>query len=259
MPGITTLRTWHWQLAQRLDYHVGEAIRFRWFLRVVVPLITPHTRTVLDAGSGAGHHAFYLARRFPHLHVTGLDNRAEVIAATAAQARKLALSNIQFVHGDLTRDLPSEIYDLIFSIDVLEHIPDDEKAIAHMTHALRPGGWLAVHSPLTPQKHWFRRFDLDRCVNPLHAREGYRRGELEAKLTAAGLSVQRTVYTHGPWGTLAWELWRWSRYRLPLYLPLLPFIRLLIWVETHQTHTDGNRAFVVARKPTGARPQGIFT
>ncbi len=256
MRAITTLRAWHWQLAQRLDYHVGEAIRFRWFLNVVVPLITPQTRTVLDAGSGVGHHAFYLARRFPHLQVTGLDNRAEVIAHTAARAREAGLTNLHFVHGDLTRDLPPARYDLIYSIDVLEHIPDDERALAHMAAALRPGGWLAVHSPLTPQTHWFRRFDLDRCVNPLHAREGYRRGELEAKLAALGLSVRRTVYTHGAWGTLAWELWRWSRYRLPRYLPLLPLIRLLVAIETRQTHEDGNCAFVVAQKEPIPSPAG---
>ncbi len=249
MRAVSTLRTWHWQLAQRLDYHVGEAIRFRWFLRVVVPLITPATRDVLDAGSGAGHHAFYLARRFPHLQVTGLDNRDDVVRHTEAEARRQGLRNLHFVYGDLTQGLPKAAYDLIYSIDVLEHIPDDQAALTHMAEALRPGGWLAVHSPLTPQTHWLRRFDLDHLVNPLHAREGYRRGELEAKCQAAGLIVRRTVYTHGRWGTLAWDLWKWSRYQLERYLPLLPLIRLLVAIEARQQHRDGNCAFVIAQKP----------
>ncbi len=249
MGAMTTLRTWHWQLARRLDYHVGEAIRFRWFLRLVVPLITPETKTVLDAGCGTGKHAFYLARAFPHLQVTGLDNRPDVVARAEAEARRSRLDNLHFVEGDLTASLPPDAYDLIYSIDVLEHIEEDEKALAHMAQALRPGGWLAVHTPLTPQVHWFRRFDLDHLKNPLHAREGYRRGELEAKMQRAGLRVERTVYTHGRWGTLAWELWKWSRYRVGRTLLLLPLIRLLVAVEARQRLRDGNCAFVIARRP----------
>ncbi len=248
MGAITTLRSWHWHLARRLDYHVGEAIRFRWFLRLVVPLITSETKTVLDAGCGTGKHAFYLARAFPHLEVTGLDNRPNVVAQAEAKARQMGLNNLHFIEGDLTANLPPSAYDLIYSIDVLEHIEEDERALSHMAGALRPGGWLAVHTPLTPQTHWFRRFDLDRLKNPLHAREGYRRGELETKIERTGLQVERRAYTHGPWGTLAWELWKWSRYRIGRTLLLLPLIRLLIAVEVRQNLQDGNCVFVIARR-----------
>ncbi len=247
MGPLTTLRSWHWQLARRLDYHVGEAIRFRWFLRLVVPLITPETRSILDAGCGTGKHAFYLARRFPHLQITGLDNRPEVVARAQEEVHRQGLSNLRFEVGDLTAPLPEQAYDLIYSIDVLEHIQDDTVALAHMARALRPGGWLAVHTPLTPQTHWLRQFDLDHLKNPLHAREGYERGELEAKMKGVGLNAVRTVYTHGRWGTLAWDLWKWSRYRIGRTVALLPLIRLLVAVETHQNMTDGNCAFVLAR------------
>ncbi len=243
----TTLRSWHWQLARRLDYHVGEAIRFGRFLRLVVPLVGPETRTVLDAGCGTGKHAFYLAQCFPHLQVTGLDNRGDVVARAEAEARKKGLDNLHFQVGDLTVSLPEGAYDLIYSIDVLEHIENDVKALANMARALRAGGWLAVHTPLTPQTHWLRRFDLDHLKNPLHAREGYERGELEAKMTAAGLTVARTVYTHGRWGTLAWDLWKWSRYRIGRTVILLPLLRLLVAVEIRQDLNDGNCAFVLAR------------
>lgn len=247
MEALTSLRSLHWQLARRLDYHVGEAIRFRWFQRLVVPLITPDTRAVLDAGCGTGKHAFYLARRFPHLRVIGLDNRAAVVARAEAEARRQGLGNLRFLVGDLTADLPERAYDLIYSIDVLEHIEEDTKALANMARALRPGGWLAVHTPLTPQVHWLRRFDLDHLKNPLHAREGYRRGELEAKMAAVGLTGTRAVYTHGRWGTLAWDLWKWSRYRVGRTLLVLPLIRVLVAVEARGHLSDGNCAFVLAK------------
>ncbi len=249
MGPLTTLRHYRWQLAQHLDYHVGEAIRFHHFRHVVEPLITPETRDILDAGSGAGKHAFYLAQRYPHIRVLGVDNRADVIERTHAEAQARGLTNLHFQVADLTSSLPQNAFDIIYSIDVLEHIPEDRKAIAHMAQALRPGGHLAVHTPLTPQTHWFRRFDLDHLVNPLHAREGYRRGELEEKMAEAGLHVSRVVFTHGRWGTLAWELWKWSRYRIARTLLVRPLIHVLIAIEARQHLQDGNCVFVVGTKP----------
>ncbi len=246
------LRRRHWQLVTRLDYHVGEVLRFHYFRRHVVPLITPSTQRILDAGSGAGKHAFYLARTFPRVHVIGLDNRERVVARTQAQASDWGLSRLHFLVADLTRPLPVTGMDVVYSFDVIEHIPEDEVALRHMLQALRPGGWLAVHTPLTPQRHWFRRFDLDRLVNPLHAREGYQRGELEAKIRAAGGQVRQRIYTHGPWGTLAWELWKWSRYHLGPTLLLLPLIRLLITIEKYQRLQDGNCILVLAQRPIDA-------
>ena len=239
-----------WQLRLRLDYHVGEAIRFRVFQKEVVPLITEETRYVLDAGSGAGKHALALARAFPRLQVIGLDNRAHVVARTRAEARAQGLSHVHFLAADLTRPLPVQGVDGVYSFDVVEHIPDDRAALRHMVESLRPGGWLAVHTPLTPQRHWFKRFDLDHLVNPLHAREGYERGELERKIEEAGARVVRRVYTHGPWGTLAWELWKWSRFRVIPTLLLLPLIRLLVIIEGRSELKDGNCILVIAQKPT---------
>jgi len=248
MSTVTALRTWRWNAVKHLDYHVGEAIRFAWFQRRVVPLITGNAARVLDAGSGGGRHAFYLARRFPHVQVWGIDTRADVVEQTRARAEEEGLANLHFEVADLTHPLPGGPFDLIYSFDVLEHVADDRAALAHMAAALGPGGWLAVHTPLTPQEHWLRRFDLDHLPNPLHAREGYRRGELEEKAAESGLTVTESVYTHGRWGTLAWDLWKWSRFRLVPTLALQPFIRFLVAMDVQQTHRDGNCVLVLARK-----------
>jgi hypothetical protein len=101
-----------------------------------------------------------------------------------------------------------------------------------------------------PQRPFLRRFDLDQCVNELHVREGYQRGELEGKLADAGLMVDKAVYTHGPPGTLAWELWRLTRPSLLAEALLRPGIEVLIALERLTApRTAGNRILVVARKP----------
>jgi SAM-dependent methyltransferase len=51
--------------------------------------------------------------------------------------------------ADLT-DLPFRdgVFDVVICSHVLEHIPDDRKAMAEMRRVLRPGGWAAILVPI---------------------------------------------------------------------------------------------------------------
>jgi len=237
-------RRWLHSLGQ---YHAGEQIRRGWFERVVLPhLAKLDSAQVLDAGSGNGLHAFLAARRAPKAQITGLD-----ISATAVQdcqQRAAELNNLRFLIGDLTKPLGIECFDYIYSVDVMEHISDDQTVFNNLATALRPGGWLSIHTPLQPQRHTFRRFDHYHSCG--HVREGYNEANLVARLEAAGLEMVSRVYTHGLWGTLAWELWQLSRRYLVPRLLLRPLIALLIWVELHSDNAWGNCIFVTARRPT---------
>jgi SAM-dependent methyltransferase len=55
------------------------------------------------------------------------------------------------IHADIT-DLPLEdnSFDLILCLHVLEHVPDDHKAIAELSRVLRPGGKALVQVPIWP-------------------------------------------------------------------------------------------------------------
>ena len=51
--------------------------------------------------------------------------------------------------GDLTDlEVPSERYDAILCVHVLEHIVDDRSAIGEMWRVLRPGGWAVINVPV---------------------------------------------------------------------------------------------------------------
>lgn len=221
-----------WRQALRsLDYHVGATIRWRWLRRAVVPLLNQGAPRVLDAGSGNGDYAFRLARHYTRASIHGVDVDGEHVAACQARLSATPLSNLTFAQADLTESLGTEVYDLIYSVDVLEHISDDRAALANLARALRPGGWLIIHTPLTPQRHWLRRFDLERCPRPDHVRQGYNEEDLLNKVRASGLEVTSVRYTHGRWGTLAWELWMLAR-PYPLAKVLLwPLTMLLISLE----------------------------
>ena len=252
------------RLAQRADYHIGDVIRTRWLWRYLQPLLDADARRVLDAGAGAGQHALEVAKRYPQADVLGLDNRPEAIQVAQAEVQATGLRNLHFSIADLTQPLADGDFDVIYSIDVIEHIDNDRAMLRNLAQALRPGGHLLIHTPLTPQRHFFHRFDLDRNVNKLHVREGYRRGELEAKAQEAGLTVERSVFTHAAVGTLAWEVWRIVRPWAVLKTIARPFLMALAIYETNRLHDDGNCILLAARKepgsvdihPTTARTEG---
>jgi SAM-dependent methyltransferase len=79
-----------------------------------------------------------------------------------------------------------EAFDLVAAFDVLEHIDDDEGALAGMRRALAPGGGLIVTVP----QHPFLWSDADTYAQ--HERR-YRRGELVGRVAAAGFRVERVT------------------------------------------------------------------
>ena len=56
------------------------------------------------------------------------------------------------VQADLTAlPFPDHRFDVVLSSHVLEHIRDDEAAIAELARVLRPGGWAAIMVPYDPK------------------------------------------------------------------------------------------------------------
>jgi len=231
-----------------VDYHVGAQIRWRWLQRALRPILAGQALRVLDAGSGNGQYIFRLARRYPDCTFHGVELDAAHVAACQAHLQREDRPNLTFSQGDLTQALPIEPVDLIYSVDVLEHISDDEAALGHLAQALRPGGWLFIHTPLRPQRHWLRRFDLERAPRHDHVRQGYTEDELRAKVRGAGLEPVGAIYTHGRWGTLAWELWQMLRWQLVAKVLLWPLAMVLIGLEMLAPPAQGNCILLESRK-----------
>jgi len=58
-------------------------------------------------------------------------------------------SNIRrVVFEDMTRcSLPSESFDGVIAVEVIEHIREDEEFVRHMARVLKPGGWAYLTTP----------------------------------------------------------------------------------------------------------------
>jgi SAM-dependent methyltransferase len=97
-------------------------------------------RLVLDAGCGMGRFADIVSRWGGK--VVGIDLS---LAVEAAQANLSGRDNVRILQADLFR-LPFRpgSFDIVYSLGVLHHTPDCEKAFRHLVPFVRPGGRLCV-------------------------------------------------------------------------------------------------------------------
>lgn len=107
---------------------------------------------VLDAGCGNGDYVFFLAKHFPEAQVLGIDIHERQLVQNRAVADQLGLSNARFETDSIPQLNYSENFDLVISIDVLEHIDQQDRAFAALATALQPGGHAFYHIPTIRQK-----------------------------------------------------------------------------------------------------------
>ena len=161
---------------------------------------------VLDLGCGGGRHAFELYRR--GTHVVALDQDKMQLGDVAGMFEAMreageagvssARGSADVVPGDaLKLPFPDGQFDRVLAAEILEHIPDDELAMAELARVLRPGGTAAVTVPrYLPERICWALSDSYHEVEGGHVRI-YTGHELVAKLETAGLVVVDTDHVHG--------------------------------------------------------------
>ncbi len=158
---------------------------------------------VLDMGCGAGRHAFEMYRRGGD--VVAFDQDGDELAGVLEifgamrEAGEVPLgAEADIKQGDaLAMPFADAEFDRVVASEVLEHIPDDETAIAELVRVLRPGGTMAVTVPRwLPEKICWALSDQYHEVEGGHVRI-YTGDELVTKLTAAGMEYVGRDHAHG--------------------------------------------------------------
>jgi 2-polyprenyl-3-methyl-5-hydroxy-6-metoxy-1,4-benzoquinol methylase len=107
---------------------------------------------ILDLGCGEGALARTLKRQFPQLEVHGCD----VSVAQLARAEALG-GGVIYGQCGVTLLYADASFDIVFVMDVLEHVDDPEAFVAEVSRILRTGGRLFLHCPCEGQPntlHW---------------------------------------------------------------------------------------------------------
>ena len=207
----------------------------------------------MDAGSGTGAFALWMAEQFPDAQVLGIDYELERVNK-AERARVLGrLANLRFQQGDLTQLNFVDSFDLIYSIDVFEHIADNRGVIRRCYGALRPGGHLLIRIPAERQRRvlpvrWFHR--LHDWTDKEHLGQHFDLQGLCQALRDADFAIVDAVQSSGTAGRLAFELsFLLNEYARPLYAVSIPFLKSLYWVDLWTgPKREGNGLVVLARR-----------
>jgi SAM-dependent methyltransferase len=152
---------------------------------------------VLDAGCGMGRHARMLG---PHVRELVALDFSEAIdrAATTLSDQP----NVFCIQADvMAPPLREESFDLVYSLGVLHHLEDTERALSTLARLVRPGGRLRVYLYWQP--------------------EGWRRAIL------ALVKTGRRVTTRLPFGVLRALCWILS---LGLWIGVITPYRVLQWL-----------------------------
>ncbi len=158
---------------------------------------------VLDMGCGGGRHAFALYRRGADvvaldMDATELKDVAGMFAAMREAGEVPKGARAAAVRGNAScLPFADESFDRIVAAEVLEHLPEDERAMAELARVLKPGGTIAVTVPrYGPEKVCWALSEAYHEVEGGHVRI-YRGDVLRERLTAAGLEPVDGHHAHG--------------------------------------------------------------
>jgi len=208
--------------------------------------LSPDGKSILDAGCGSGAHALDLAYRYPLSEFVGMDSDMNRVEQAKADQKILGVKNCKFVCTDLTDPLGEGEYDIIYCIDVLEHIEKDELVIKNLCSVLKLGGSLLIHVPLLNQERYFNYFK--NWVQDDHVREGYNLRCLIEMLENQNLQVVTKRYTFGRAGAIAWEIYEICRCLGSITrIFVFPFLALLASIDL-KVEQKGNAILIGAKK-----------
>ncbi len=167
---------------------------YRLILDVLEPYLAKGKR-VLDIGCGAGTLSFYIAKRGNQ--VVGIDISLNSIRTCCLSVKNLGLeNNVEFRQLNFPKDPIKGCFDLVLCIEVLEHLPEDKKAINYIFKLLLPNGIAIISTPSknAPLYRLSYSKNFDRKVGHLRR---YSENELKTIVSESGFKILEVRKTEG--------------------------------------------------------------
>lgn len=240
---LLLLRTWH----------VKKALK-------QLKLELPADATVMDAGSGFGQYTWRMCRMNRKWRIIAVDiNETQVKDCNSFFRRAGMSGRVTFTTADLTSYNDPGKYNLILSVDVMEHIKEDEKVFSNFSNSLKEKGILLISTP-SDRGGSDVHGDKDESFIDEHVRDGYSIDDVSEKLFKAGFRKVETKYTYGKPGHISWLL----TMKFPVtmlnisyffiiilpfyYLVFFPVSIILNFFDLCLRHKTGTGLLVIAKK-----------
>jgi SAM-dependent methyltransferase len=140
---------------ESFEYDVYERCRLYTVQKLLAAMPAP--KKILDYGCGQGRYIAELRKIFPLADISGCDVSDKGMAIAGANN-----PGVSFIGMDSESiDCLDQSFDLVISIEVLEHVGDVGKAIQEIVRVLRPGGTALITTPCA------NRFSLEWVRNSL--------------------------------------------------------------------------------------------
>jgi cyclopropane fatty-acyl-phospholipid synthase-like methyltransferase len=206
-------------------------------LRRILPKLDGNYSCILDAGCGKGIFSFELAKKFPNATVIGIDNDEKQVEINKKIAEKNGFKNLFFEVKDLLQLDYEAKFDMVLSVDNLEHIENDVEVLKRIKKALKPNGIFYCHVPALKRIWVFKSVNQNFDV-PGHVRPGYESEELKKKMETAGFSVSKVNETYGYLETVAnnlsYLITGADQKNRAVYALTFPWLNLLAWLGRKQ-------------------------
>jgi SAM-dependent methyltransferase len=236
-----------------------------WHIRSEIKKLNLHKKAVnvLDAGSGFGQYDYFMSSHGANWNILGVDVKPEQIDDCNRFFKTTNRNErVRFELADLTTFVKKEEYDLILSVDVMEHIEEDEKVFENFFASLKNGGVLMISTPSDQGGSDTHEHDTDEVKGFIeeHVRDGYNIDDIKSKLQRAGFSKIEAKYSYGTPGKISWKLSmkypilmanksKWLFLIIPFYYLLTyPLCFVLNYFDLKGTHKTGTGLKVKAVK-----------
>ncbi len=162
----------------------------------------PVAPTVVDVGCSTGYLLADLHVRLPDAKLIGVD----LVAGGLRKAHTHVPDALLLRADACALPLQDACVDVAVSANLLEHVPDDERALVEIFRVLRPGARAVIVVPVNPGSY--------DCYDRLLGHERrYARGELARKARGAGLRVLQDIHLGAPLYPAFWAVKQRNRRR----------------------------------------------
>lgn len=223
---------------------IGPYIRGLYWEKYLQKIPIEEFEKVLDAGCGTGDYARKLAIKYPHLIVNAYDIKVY-------ETWDDKPNNVFFKQKNLLDLKEYSFYDLCYSIDVLEHISKNYKVMFNLYRALKAGGYLFLHIPNKLQRRILSKkffIEHESWGKKEHIGEMYSVRELRKILIAVGFEIIASRETFGFFGRLAWEIDIIVHKKIILKILVMPFLKILSYLDLFFELEEGNGMIIIAKK-----------